>query len=219
MSERGIIMQAESVRAILAGRKTQTRRVYRPRNPEPWELPPGEGYKDDGTPWPMYQDTYGDFHPVLCPYGAPGDRLWVKEAFQFVCAHEDDDTLCVAYRASQVRDDGCLMVNNIPRPAGVVAPPPSRCWRSPMFMPRWASRLTLEVVEVRVQRVQEISEDDARADGLWRPSDDNPYGTHYVGEMIDRFAAAWDRINPKDPWASNPWVWAVSFKRVENSRE
>lgn len=85
-------------------------------------------------------------------------------------------------------------------------------------MPRWASRLTLEVVEVRVQRVQEISEEDARADGLWRPSDDNPYGTHYVGEMIDRFAAAWDRINPKDPWASNPWVWAVSFRRVEAPR-
>lgn len=195
MSERGIIMQAESVRAILAGIKTQTRRVYKPRNPEPWELPPGEGYKDDGTPWPMYQDTYGDFHPVPCPYGAPGDRLWVKEAWKPLGS---DD---IAYRASE--DD--------------MAGP----WLSPLFLKREHSRLTLEVVAVRVQRVQEISEADARAEGCSWSDGAKEFGqdTEAPFTARDAYANTWDGLNAKRgyPWASNPWVWAVTFRRVERA--
>lgn len=210
MSERGIIMAADSVRAILAGRKTQTRRVYRPRNPEPWELPPGEGYKDDGTPWPMYQDTYGDFHPIRCPYGAPGDRLWVRESWTRWCSDEGCDKRGhIAYRA-----DASAEVERM------------TSWRSPLHMPRWASRLTLEVVEVRVQRVQEISEQDAEAEGIER----DEYGravnpvvaglkTRVSHTAVQAYRHAWDAINGRRfPWSSNPWVWAVTFKRVDSAK-
>lgn len=186
MRERPIIMGPESVRAIIAGTKTQTRMVVKPQ-------PCGEFLGTFGpVNVPMFyswDDTPG---MVRAPFW-PEMRLWVREGWS-PCDYDTAFT-------PRFRADG--------------GEPFSKCWRSPAVMPRWASRLTLEVVEVRVQRVQEISEEDARAEGLWRPSDDNPYGTHYVGEMIDRFAAAWDRINPKAPWASNPFVWAVTFKRVE----
>lgn len=205
--ERGIIMQAESVRAILAGRKTQTRRAYRPRNPEPWELPPGEGYKDDGTPWPMYQDTYGDFHPVRCPYGAPGDRLWVRETWRQSFKRTTTDSGCTYLADYGHRLD--LIGERAARNAWT--------WRPSIHMPRWASRLTLEVVEVRVQRVQEISTADVLSEGaLMEPC--GPY-TAPGDEQIAWFRSGWDALNAKRgfPWASNPWVWVVTFNRVETS--
>lgn len=207
--ERPIIMQAESVRAILAGRKTQTRRAYKPRNPEPWELPPGEGYKDDGTSWPMYQDTYGDFHPVRCPYGAPGDRLWVREAWR--PWFDESEYAVVQYRADGAtrKPEGLDVATGWNFAHECDDATDESPWRSPLFMPRWASRLTLEVVEVRVQRVQDISGEDAVAEGA------AGFGGLQVPKVA--FAAGWDSLNAKRgfPWASNPWVWAVTFKRVE----
>lgn len=193
MSERGIIMQAESVRAILAGRKTQTRRVVKPQ-PYSGAEPIGRaasqfGGRKSGFGW-AFRIPDGSKTGQACwaPW-APGDRLWVREAWR-ECETFPDGERAVAYAAT----------DESPRyPQGYVAK-----WRNPRFMPRWASRLTLEVVEVRVQRVQEISEDDALAEGV-RP------------DYRPAFERAWDDLNAKRgfPWASNPWVWAVTFKRVE----
>lgn len=231
--ERSIIMRAESVRAILAGRKTQTRRVVTTRIPAhrpevfAWFAPRITENKALEGLWCRDESGTPEFL-ARCPYGAPGDRLWVRESFRFACAHSDDDTLCIAYRASQDGLNIGLIVNNIPRPSGITAPPHSREWLSPLHMPRWASRLTLEITDVRVQRLQEISEQDAEAEGIVRVDDigDGNTAPAYAGtdgsftngwSAQSAFARVWDALNAKRgfPWASNPWVWAVTFKRVE----
>lgn len=151
MRERPIIFTGDSVRAILAGRKTQSRRVAR-------------GLAHDGTRLCAEQQA--------CPYGAAGARLWVREtwagmdAFAFVGAHDVEPPQCVGYRA----DESALIwsdANRPPKPADTTGwnwESPRIRWRSPIHMPRWASRLTLEITSVRVERVQAISEADARAE-------------------------------------------------------
>jgi hypothetical protein len=161
MKERPIIFTGDSVRAILDGRKTQTRRVI---HPQPINIKIGQS---------VVPSACGN-----CPYGEPGDRLWVREAFDsWKCANES-----------------MLLLNR-------------GAWKSPMFMPRWASRLTLEITEVRVQRLQEMSEEDAQEEGR---------GTWGNGCRHRYFAGLWDSINAKrgHSWESNPWVWAVSFRQV-----
>lgn len=181
---------------------------------------------------------------VPCPYGIAGDQLWVKEAWRSwtrSCddgSHEADDEPCsehcrqtyVAYRATPrigyrpVPDRARITYLDESAPLEsdkrLLGP-----WRSPMFMPRWASRITLEVTDVRVQRLQEISEDDARAEGI------TPFSTRYpsygrdqrlttgepatAAEYRASYAVRWDELNgDRAPWVSNPWVWAISFRRV-----
>lgn len=183
MKDRPIIFSGAMVRAILDGTKTQTRRVIR--------LGRGVSILGDGNL------AQRDDH--RCPYGEPGDRLWVKETHQIrqrvigsrLTARTET---WVNYRAD---------AENVER------------WRPSIYMPRWASRITLELTDVRVQRVQSISEEDARAEGapaLAEGVDDAAaFGLrHTVG-----FARLWDSINlDRAPWAANPWVWALTFKRV-----
>lgn len=180
--ERPIIFSGAMVRAILDERKTQTRRVVR------------------GHPHTMEPLNIG------CPYGVPGDRLWVRETWGQTEQGDEwgyyrgkaDARLPVLFRA----DD----------PTGG---DDDEYWRPSIHMPRWASRITLEVIGVRVERVQDISEDDARAEGVTPTAPLGKTG-HAVGaEYAAAFAALWDSINGKRaPWASNPWVWAVEFQRV-----
>lgn len=239
MKERPILFSGPMVRAILEGRKTQTRRVVKP---QPWKdcrawfwkkNPKAERYCDFG--WA--DDFPANLLADECPYGQIGDRLWVRETWGWANACPGGDSLCredwveVGYRASDSpRGEG--ISDPIPRSkeevgriydqvlsemaaAGVEGDGyPQVCrWRPSIHMPRWASRLLLEVVEVRAERLQDIREYDAEAEGVtlpatWAPGKDPTYRHH--------FANLWDSINAKRgyPWASNPWVWALTFRRL-----
>lgn len=182
MKERPIIFSGPMVRALLAGTKTQTRRVYRAR------------------PVDNIAAEHGPVWSLPSPYGAPGDRLWVRETMDYSAEHAN------FYYAADRRGVGEYVY------ARLVA----RDWKPrtvpSIHMPRWASRITLEVTEVRVQRVQDISEEDARAEGVL-PAGANP--SHYKPAR-DLFRTLWNDINEdRAPWASNPWVWALTFKRVK----
>ncbi len=231
MKERPIIFSGEMVRAILEGRKTQTRRVVKHRYGI--EFLGGRGDENDPSCWGYWFDgprqngymvlarglNERHNHGLIslpCPYGQPGDRLYVKETHAFN-APIDVSPTGVVYRADEARIWSAWK--------------PKR-WRPSIHMPRWASRITLEVVSVRVERLQDISEEDARAEGggngcysttfepctpgercrkCGRPSSNVGPSAH-----TEAFARLWDRINAKRaPWASNPWVWAVEFKAVQ----
>jgi hypothetical protein len=174
MKERPILFSGPMVRAILDGRKTQTRRAIRP--PMPWR---------DG--WGVGLGEYN------CPYGQPGDRLWVRETW---APKQWEKGAC--YRATgDLLDTGHCQ------------------WRPSIHMPRWASRITLEVIGVRVERLQDISEADAEAEGCEPlPMCGGPevggYNCYQSG-----FELLWGSINGKlAPWSSNPWVWVVEFQRI-----
>lgn len=190
--ERPILFSGPMVRAILEGRKTQTRRLLKPQPPEDV----GELVVDFYHPTIVVKDeeqpgerTFGVFSAdgewaQKCPYGAPGDRLWVRETWREV---QSDTSTSLYYRADEEWHEK----------AG---------WRPSIHMPRWASRITLEATDVRVQRLQDISEEDAKAEG----ADDIRYRT-----AKECFSDLWDSIHGDGAWAANPWVWAITFKRVE----
>lgn len=220
MRERPILFSTPMVQAILAGRKTVTRRTVKPQPPED-DAPLATGWfhpeTADGGPGPHTFGVYGvDWH-VRCPYGAPNDWLWVRETWSARTAR--------GFWAASARDVGSLDVKIYRASWPTPSRPAPPHWLSPIYMPRWASRITLEVVSVRVERLQEITEEDARAEGV-RPSDaavvfqnDASGRPHQRSDMgmthLGAFAVLWDQINGKRaPWASNPWVWRVEFRRV-----
>lgn len=180
MKERPIIFSGPMVRAILDGRKTQTRRAVKPQ--PLWVASPGVPFKT------MDADPKGT---INCPYGQPGDRLWVRESIHVMQPRHDGDTGSVLYRADGHGD----WIGK---------------WHPSIHMPRWASRITLEVVSVRVERLNGISEKDAKAEG---------YKSQSIMENPDAgrlwFRDLWQSINAPGSWAENPWVWVVEFKRVE----
>lgn len=207
MKERPILFSAPMVRALLDGRKTQTRRIIKPQ-PQC-----GVGrYTEDGTPgevdWVLLDEDGDPIDIALrCPYGAPGDRLWVKETYAV------DVSGCL--RGLSYRAD-----HQDPRGDGPAHP---MRWRPSIYMPRWASRLTLEVTQVRVERLQDISEADAIAEGI------EPVPGGYRNYMPEReaqgiatsfaspresFFSLWESIHGADSLASNPWDWVVEFKKV-----
>lgn len=210
MRERPILFSGPMVRAILAGRKTQTRRVVR----GPIDFVGGIGQRGDLSCWGWsIEDDYGDRWAVLardlderhshgcvsipCPYGSVGDRLWVKESW---ARRLDEDHLSPSqlsghwawyWADAQTCNTGCAGAAGRKRPS--------------IHMPRWASRITLEITDVRVQRLQDIGELDAEAEG--RHLD--------ASEPLDYFPHTWDSINGKRaPWAGNPWVWAITFRVI-----
>lgn len=246
MTERPILFSAPMVRALLAGTKTQTRRAVKSI-----ELARGEArgvrvapntfcYLDfDGVPGLSWRPFGGSptvpYPPekvvAACPYGAPGDRLWVKETF----APCDAPALKghVHYRA-----DGAVGLRQQTNGGdswwarsghtlgladktlqGVWVGAPER-WRPSIFMTRAASRITLEVTGVRVERLQAISEADARAEGIVRvglPNDSKPLwqvGHEMHESAVGAYSSLWESINGADSWTSNPWVWVVEFKSL-----
>lgn len=208
MKERPIIFSAESVRAILAGRKTQTRRIYKPKRPPPWEILDED---DGGELWPFWQDGNGEYHAVRCPFGVVGSKLWVRETWQ----HSGDpgeyhDDSIVFYRADYFDDPHGY--DGEKSPEGTY-----RKWRPSIHMPRAASRITLEITDIRVERLQDISEEDAKAEGVYW-SNGNPVNglaTELIVDARESYRELWDSIHSTGSWAANPWVWVLSFKRIE----
>lgn len=187
MKERPILFSAEMVNAILDGRKNQTRRIVKP---EPDSILNGEPYWNIGGL--RLRETANN--PLHCKYGLVGDSLWVRETFW----HNDEipgiDGCC--YRA-----DG-----EMPRHME------HSKWKPSIFMPRLASRILLEITDIRVEQLQNISEKDAKAEGC-RCNKDTCAETGY-GNYRDSYRALWESINGKWSWDTNPFVFAISFKRI-----
>lgn len=214
VKEKPILFSGPMVRAILDGRKTVTRRVVK-------QQPTLGNHPQLGTPLTklIYCPYLGGFQQATdggnctcglhnmptwcCPYGMPGDRLWVKEAFYRSTEHAN----CYYTADGKGMGEGAWLRLKDRGPAA---------FRS-IFMPRWASRLTLEVVSVRVERLQEITDEDVIDEGF--PRDESP---PHDGTRLNAngrrmcFAELWDRLNEKRgfSWESNPFVWRVEFKRL-----
>ena len=202
MTERPILFSGPMVRALLEGRKTQTRRIVKPQPPSGFDRvapePPGYGFQwqNDAPPLGMWT--------VRCPYGVPGDRLWVRETFSFVGGQG-------VWELSQAQSLG--VERWLYRAGGDDA---DRWWPS-IHMPRFASRLTLEVTGVRVERVQDISRVDAKAEGFL-PSEGNgleSWNGQSYGNAQLAFAACWKDINGVKSWDANPWVWVLTFEVLQ----
>jgi hypothetical protein len=191
MKERPILFSAPMVRALLNGTKTQTRRVFKQKN---------------GGIWPNLNDLPG-MRQILrnCPYGQPGDRLWVRETW----ARDDEDGgLC--YRAD-IGKGGDADDWERNRLDGA----PRFRWRPSIHMPRWASRITLEITGVRVERLRDISPEDCWAEGIQEMRDAGDENGELRGSVRQDYQALWEAINNPGSWAANPWVWVVEFKRLE----
>lgn len=223
MKERAILFSGPMVRAILDGRKTQTRRVVKPQPHEDFdhiEVGPYHPTRVDrhGEEYPG-SELFGAFtHEGECawksPYGQPGDRLWVRETLSAThtgLEYAADNTAVNHDEADEFNDRYARFQPFELEPRSI----PS------IFMPRWASRILLEVTDVRVERLQDISDEDATAEGVeayadqqWKECKDiAEYG--FDLEAGDWFELLWSEINGRDSWDSNPWVWAITFKLIE----
>lgn len=232
MKERPILFNGEMVRAILEGRKTMTRRIIKPQ-------PTKEDYKlmrniessnkkdKDLFFWGKFENyrlVGRDHVHFKCPFGEIGDRLWVRETWlydTFMEGEESDDIPQknrVIYRATNP---------NYPMTVG------SWKWKPSIFMPRRASRITLEITNIRVERLNDISEEDAISEGIvginvpsggddyydyWRnyaiPQNREDLFPWFISKPIQSFKSLWESINGKDSWEQNPFVWVIEFKKV-----
>lgn len=206
MKERPVIFNGEMVRAILDGRKTQTRRVI---NPQP-TLSERTGFNWKGAAYGIgstYRDTVRNFANCFktCPFGQVGDRLWVRETFQGPLIPEDELSEYLGANPDKFQSPAYCeyAADGGAKPEYVDSDENTRYgWRPSIHMPRWASRITLEITAVRVERLQDISKADAIAEG----------GTEHFN--IDWFGPLWASIYGVDSWNANPWVWVIEFRRV-----
>ena len=195
MKYTGILMNGESVKGILEGRKTQTRRVIKPQPPF------GFAYKgnDGGNPYlPKLSSDYwmngcAVWRPRHCPYGQVGDRLWVREAFCIAC----DEAVASTTGDDIARNKPCYRADPANQPAQDFCEFPH--WKPSIHMPRWASRITLEITSVKVERQLDITLEDAIAEGF---GDEREFNELFL------------KLNPHLKGV-NPWVWALTFKVVE----
>jgi hypothetical protein len=198
VKERPILFSAPMVRAIMAGTKTQTRRAVK-RFALEW-LTMQNGFNAKFVALPENN---------LSPYGYAGDRLWVRETWA-----RDDEDGALFYRADVgLGGDADDWERN--RLDGA----PRYRWRPSIHIPRWASRTTLDVSGLRIERLQDISEADALAEGIVPAGDGNGFQladtTHYSGNPIDSYFSLWEHINGPGSVEANPWVWVVEFRRVQ----
>lgn len=212
MKETPLLMRGPLVVATLEDRKTETRRVVDIKKfggPSEDHASRGRFHCEKGL-WRSSAGNYNvwsDGRP--CPYGKPGDRIWVKEThWLFGRWYEDGLTKKGRprwrFRADRLHRFACFT------PGHVTPRRTSKGWhkRPSIFMPRWASRLTLEIVSIRVERLQQISEKDCFREGV-------SYTPAVTRDHRIQFIELWDSINGKEhPWASNPWVWVIAFKRI-----
>ena len=194
MTDRPIIFSAPMIRALLDGRKSMTRRIMKP---QPGELDRPFCHADGS--WHVTDSCGGHMSPLHVPY-AVGDRLWCREGFSYGWPVEENHQLpeCNQEHAITYRTDG-----NRPFGGGK--------WHSPIHMPRWASRLTLTVTNVRVERLNSITEANAVAEGVSPISEpDDRKWEHYATHGV-AFRALWNSIHGPEAWALNPWVVALTF--------
>lgn len=202
MKERGMIFNGEMVRAILDGRKTQTRRIMKnqPAGDYP-DTPALIRSVDGGFQW---YGHYGESSIFNCPFGAVGDRIWVRETWSEAGAGAPDLKL---YRANYPE--------HVPTHYENVPPADEIRWTPSIHMPRWASRLTLEITGVRVERLASVNDDDAGKEGY--PANPAPYGGNMDKWLW--FRQLWDSIYPDQSFKHNPWVWVIEFKVVPNVQD
>ena len=236
MNTKPIIFSAPMIRALLAGTKKQTRRVMKP---QPYsngfhfdgydilchcdELPPSAMLLTVGKGRNRYTTSNYEGWESSCPYGDPGDLLWVKETWRPRHALSIWD-LIVTYAADG--SERRILDGAFPEDDWTMPKAAARGNVSPLFMPRRASRLTLQLTDVRVQRLQDISEAYACAEGLRVFNEDDailyysalateaewPTGWHL--NPVDAFRELWQSINGPESWDVNPWVWALSFRVI-----
>lgn len=209
MKERPILFSGPMVRAILDGRKTMTRRTRGLDkiniNPNQWKL---DALLPDGTAVFNFKNGY-EIVKIKCPFGQPGDRLFVKEKFS-VCYHEENfaDIIYAADRERQTFPITGWIVNAIEQHGEYLRPS--------IHMPKWASRITLEIINVRVERVKKITLEDAyRAGFLGSYSKDEEGMKHKLMSPIEDFAITWDSLNAKKGfgWDANLFCWVIEFRR------
>lgn len=197
MKERPILFSGPMVRALLAGGKTQTRRVVSPQ-PTVEKSPDGLWSAAWNRKYTFSAKTSGECLAYWCPYGQPGDRLWVREAWARTTVFSQD---WIVYREGDNRTDY------------------GGPWKPSIHMPRAASRITLEITCVRLERLHEISDADALAEGITAQSNGRYPCQFDDGKVeclspVTAYASLWSSINGADSWAANPWVWVVEFKVV-----
>lgn len=223
MKERPVIFNGEMVRAILDGRKTQTRRVMKaqPEYPELGlrHIVESTNSNDIGKYFWSQSNACGINKPrskaFPCPFGQVGDRLWVRETWQGPLVDEEHTEdyranadkfqtpeFCEYAADGGARPEFCDLDDNV-----------RQGWRPSIHMPRWASRITLEITAVRVERLNDISHDDAKAEGCC-------YGRgggvpDFAVTPADHFPTLWASIYGEESWSANPWVWVIEFRRVE----
>lgn len=226
-----MIFNAEMVRAILDGRKTQTRRIM--KNQPAGDYPDTPALIRSAGGGFQWYGHYGESSIFNCPFGAVGDRIWVRETWGVV-SHEMDE-------------DGRIQPWSPDRPATAIHEMPfgngyytghaiyaadgeftwgdddgyedgRSCWKPSIHMPRAACRLMLEITGVRVERLNSISQEDAQAEGMeltgWRPTYSDPDSGGEVWTPYDNFAQLWESIYGEESWKANPWVWVIEFKVV-----
>lgn len=206
MKERPILFSGPMVRTIISGQKTVTRRVVKPQ----FQAAPVDVV--DGMPsWDSPTNYAGEVQMNTqrgkpCPYGKPGDRLWVREAWAQINVAQAPGESWVVYRECDNRTDY------------------GGPWKPSIHMRRRDSRILLEITDVRVERLQDISEDQVLDEGIGdhrfecdRPVEPDGYPACSCGSFgyVDSFSELWDSINGRGAWDANPWVWVVEFKRIQ----
>lgn len=205
--ERPIRFTDEMIRALLDGRKTQARQIIKPQPVWDTALTGKEGLVLGESIWTP--DEYANY--AACPYGWRGSLLWVQETFRLFDSHEEcscyDFCVCASLHGNPIyrADEDCR----------------ENKWKPSVHMPRWASRITLEITSVRVERLQDISEEDAIAEGIqsWIETFNNSGIYHQNGQLqaypATAFSRHWQSINGPESWNENPWVWVIEFNRIE----
>jgi hypothetical protein len=214
MKERPILFAAPMIRAILDGRKSQIRRIMKPQ-------PVGPVFIATDPKTPRYCLPYNETLTMgglamRCPYGQPGDRLWVRET----CRAEELPSGLDGVR--YLADDCFIPIENTEAASdawlslaayGQRLSGHHKCRTVPaIHMPRWASRITLEITGIRMDRWQDISESDALAEGI---DPKFPPDEQVANAAMMRYADIWESINGPGSWAANPWVWVVEFRRMK----
>ncbi|HDT1527208.1 hypothetical protein [Klebsiella aerogenes] len=230
MTERGMIFNGEMVRALLSGRKTQTRR--------PVKFPAHDKNLGCELAGNELAGELSAGNYLNSAFGKPGDRIWVRETWALLgnedgCCVDWDDNLCKGdektaariYRASCEQRPGDYGLWSIPDNAYWKPHTENEkfegTWRPSIHMPRWASRILLEITDVRVERLNAISEEDARAEGIidggcLNCGEPEPCGcANPEPDATDAFAYLWQSIYGQENWNANPWVWVIEFKCVE----
>ncbi|MGE4778041.1 morphogenetic protein [Yersinia enterocolitica] len=198
MNEKPILFNAEMVNAILSGRKTQTRRIISEKTLHLFDVAASAG---ECHPLELCDERSQSYYLEFCPLGNPGDQLWVRETWN---KHGG----LLTYRADHDWIEEMRKATVCPAK-----------WVPSIHMPRWASRINLLITGFRVERLQDISQEDAQAEGMeltgWRPTYSDPDSGGEYETPYDNFAELWTSIYGEESWQANPWVWVIEFERME----